>query len=287
MKRYCLLAALMLLSPSAYAGNSVSFVIGGHRIHIEAPRYCRSPSCVSVSTSGIYRKRDRYDDEDRYEDDRDNTPVKPQPAPPAVAPSAPPVVRPPAAPVVVASPAALYKPAASTTRIVAAPPPPPVAPTRLTVPPAPLPPPPVATPVEPARPAPQIARVAHEAEEETDSPIGDWQTEGRGTVRIGKCGNALCGYVLSSSTDDRGEAVLINMKPKNSTRSDRQWTGSVYSRDSGDTYYGTIELKAANTLRVEACAFGRFYCSGNNWSRIVDRAESLMSSRPGIAEPRS
>jgi len=22
-------------------------------------------------------------------------------------------------------------------------------------------------------------------------------------------------------------------------------------------------------LRVEACALGRFYCSGNNWSRII------------------
>jgi hypothetical protein len=46
-------------------------------------------------------------------------------------------------------------------------------------------------------------------------------------------------------------------------------------------------LKSTNTLRVEACAFGRFYCSGNNWRRIVDRPESLMSSRQGIAGPRS
>ena len=30
--------------------------------------------------------------------------------------------------------------------------------------------------------------------------------------------------------------MLINMKPK----SDAQWSGNVYSKDSGDTYYGTI-----------------------------------------------
>ena len=283
MKRYWLLAALMLLSPSAYA-DSISFVVGGHRIHVEASRHCRSPSCASVSVSGIYRSRDRYDDDDRYEDDRiDSPPVKPQPAPPTVAPPAPPANSPPARPLVVATPPAVYKPAASAIQIVAAPPPPP--PVALAVPPAPpppAPPPSVARPAEPTRPAPQIARVSHDAEEDADTPIGDWQTERKGTVRIGKCGKALCGYVLNSSSSDKGEAVLINMKPKN----DRHWTGSVYSRASRDTYYGTIDLKSSNTLRVEACAFGRFYCSGNNWRRITD-PESLISSRQTFAEPRS
>jgi hypothetical protein len=114
----------------------------------------------------------------------------------------------------------VYKPAASAIQIVAAPPPPP--PVALAVPPAPpppAPPPSVARPAEPTRPAPQIARVSHDAEEDADTPIGDWQTERKGTVRIGKCGKALCGYVLNSSSSDKGEAVLINMKPKN----DRQW----------------------------------------------------------------
>ena len=116
-----------------------------------------------------------------------------------------------------------------------------------------------------------------------DSPIGDWQTEGKGTVRIAKCGNALCGYVLKASSDDKGEAILINMKPK----TDRQWTGSVYSQGSGETYYGTMAIKGINTLRVEACAFGRFYCSGNNWSRIAGSADNLVTSRQVSAEPRS
>jgi hypothetical protein len=287
MQRYCLLAALMLLSPSAYAGNSISFTVGGHRIHIEASRHCRSTSCASVSISGVYRSRHRYDDDDRYEDDRRvDEPVRPQPAPPTLAPSMPPASRPLAAPLVVASPPTVYRPAAAVTQIVAAPPPPPLAPAAIAIPPAPPPPPPpmpVAKPAEPVRPAPPIARVSHDTEAEADTPIGDWQTEGKGTVRIGKCGNALCGYVLNSSSNDKGEAILINMKPKTS----RQWSGSVYSQASGDTYYGTMDMKGANTLRVEACAFGRFYCSGNNWSRIVDRAESLMSSRQTLAEPRS
>ena len=143
--------------------------------------------------------------------------------------------------------------------------------------------PPEAKPVETAQPAPQVERVSHQAEEEpSDSPIGDWQTEGKGTVRIAKCGDALCGFVLGSS-NEKGEAILINMKPK----TERQWTGGVYSQDSGETYYGTMSMKAINTLRVEACALGRFYCSGNNWSRIIRRADSLATSRQASSKLRS
>jgi hypothetical protein len=271
MKHCCLLAVLMLLSPAAYA-DSFSFSVGGHRVHIEASRRCRSPSCASVSISRNYRSRDRYfQDDDGYPDDRygndrmDGPPVKPHAAPPAAAPSPPPASNPPVSPPVVVTPPSLYKPAAAATQIVAAPPPP------------------VARPAEPASPLTQIARVSHDANEDDDTPIGDWRTEGKGTVRISKCGKALCGYVLSSSSSESGEAVLINMKPK----SERHWTGSVYSHHSGDTYFGTIELKGANTLRVKACALGRFYCSGNKWSRITDRPESLISSRQASTDPRS
>jgi uncharacterized protein (DUF2147 family) len=247
MKRIYLLAVLMAFSPSARAGSSISFTVGGHRIHIEASPHCRSTSCASVLVSGIYdsrRKRDWFDDA--------AAPAKPaSPALQIISPPAPPANNPPAPTVIVSAPPALYKPAAAVTQTAA---------------------------------APQISMVSHEAEQEAaDTPVGDWQTEGRGAIRITRCGNALCGYVLNSSSDDRGEAVLINMKPKN----DAQWTGSVYSHNSGDTFYGTMNMKGTNTLRVEACAFGRFYCSGNNWSRISGRAEGLMTSRQVLAAPRS
>jgi uncharacterized protein DUF2147 len=294
MTRFCFLVALMLLSSSAYAGDSFSFVVGGHRIHIDASRHCRSTSCASVSVS---RNRDRYDDDDR-EDDRDDrdrnrddrygndrddrrTSESTRTLPPT-----PVVAAPPPAQRVAAPSPAVYRPAATATQIVPVPQSPP--PAKLAVPPAPPPPallPAVAKPAEPVRPAPlpPISNVSNDAEDDGDTPLGDWQTEGKGLVRIAKCGNALCGYVLNSSSNDKGEAVLINMKPKN----DRQWTGNVYSHGSGDTYYGTMDIKGPNTLRVEACALGRFYCSGNNWSRINAKAESLVTSRQTPAEPRS
>ena len=60
-------------------------------------------------------------------------------------------------------------------------------------------------------------------------------------MRIVECGRALCGYTIKAGADEKGEAVLINMKPKTAA----QWTGSVYSKDSGDTYFGTINLNGS------------------------------------------
>src|SRR5436309_79503 len=61
--RFFYLIVLMVLSSSAYAGHSFSFVVGRHRVHIEAPRHCHSPSCLSVSIPEIRETLDRYDNE--------------------------------------------------------------------------------------------------------------------------------------------------------------------------------------------------------------------------------
>jgi len=92
MRRFCLLALLTLLSSSAQAG-SFSFSVGGHRIHIESSRYCRSSSCASVSISGISQSRRKRDEGDR--DNGIQPAVVAPPAPPAMRPA---IVAPPAPP---------------------------------------------------------------------------------------------------------------------------------------------------------------------------------------------
>lgn len=284
MKRFCFLVVLTLLSPSAYARDQVSFVVAGHRIHIEASRSCRSPSCASISISGIYESRRK---QDRLDDDRDAAaPVKAPETLSSVA-TVPPANNPPVQPVAPAAPPPVFKPAAVAIQEVVRPPPPQIQPASIAPPPPPAAPP-VDKPAEAVRPAPaaapQTAKVSRApGDDRADTPIGDWQTEGKGAVRIAPCGGALCGYVLNSSSDDKGEAVLINMKPKSNSK----WAGNVYSHDSGDTYYGTIEMTGPYTLRVEACALGRFYCSGNVWGRIAAKPERLISSRQSSQEPRS
>jgi uncharacterized protein (DUF2147 family) len=145
-----------------------------------------------------------------------------------------------------------------------------------------------ADPVTKATPpasTPHAVQVLQEADDDpAEAPLGDWQTEGnKGSVRIEACGRALCGYVLNASSNASGETVLINMKPKTAS----QWSGNIYSRDSGSTYYATIAMQGPDSLRVEACAFGRFFCSGNVWSRIGAKPDKRVTSRRTSWVPRS
>ena len=287
MKRFFYVILLMLLSSSAYAGHTFSFVVGRHRVRVEAPRHCYSPSCLSVSIPEIRETLDRYDNATEA---AAAVPAKPlAPAPQAVSPrpSVPPAVKPSVEPVA-SVPAATPRVelAAAATRDVAAPAPSNIQPSR-------------AQPTTPAPPSTQpstdvarsasdtaarISRIVREADDAApETPLGDWQTEGKGSVRIERCGRALCGHVLNPSSSDNGEMVLINMKPKTAAL----WSGKIYSRDSENTYYATIATDGPNSLWVKACAFGKFYCSGNLWSRIGGKPEKLVISRQTSPQPRS
>ena len=298
MKRFFYLVVLMAFSSSAHADNSFSFVVAGHRVIIEAPRDCNSPSCVSVSIPGVYETDEGRDRDDDIDDASDAAaPVKPAAAaqqqvaaPPIVQPARKPAVE----PVASAPPRpAVVEVAATAAPAVAASPPPKIQPANAQQPkplqPKPLPvtssadkPNPA---VPPAAAAPHPVQVLQETDDEpAEAPLGDWQTEGnKGSVRIERCGRALCGYVLNPSSNASGETVLINMKPKTAS----EWSGNIYSRDSGSTYYATIAMQGPNSLRVEACALGRFFCSGNVWSRIGAKPEKLVTSRRASWVPRS
>ena len=282
--RFCYVIVLMVLSSSAYAGQTFSFVVGRHRVRIEAPRYCHSPSCLSVSIPEIRETLDRYDNTGAPDAVAARPPA---PAPQAASP------RPGAAPAakpsierIASVPTPPVELAAAATRDAAAPAPSNIQPSR------PEPTPPASPSTQPsadaARPAAdtvaRISRIVREADDAAaETPLGDWQTEGRRSVRIEQCGGALCGHVLNRSSSDNGEMVLINMKPKTAAL----WSGYVYSHDSENTYYATIAMKGPDSLWVKACALGRFYCSGNLWSRVGGTPEKLVISRQTSPQPRS
>jgi uncharacterized protein DUF2147 len=281
MKRFLYLVVLMALSSSADAGNSFAFVVAGHRVIIEAPRDCNSPSCLSVSIPGIYQTRGGRDGDDDT-DDTSDTPDAAAPAKPAAAAkqqvATPPIVQ--AAPAAAALPPSKIQSANTQQPKPLQPKPLPVS-SSLPVKSS------VDTPTQtvPPAPAPLPVQVLQETDDDpAEAPLGDWQTEGnKGSVRIERCGRALCGYVLNPSSNSSGETVLINMKPKTAS----EWSGNIYSRDSGSTYYATIAMKGSDSLRVEACALGRFFCSGNVWSRIGAKSEKLVTSRRASWVPRS
>jgi len=276
------LIALLAVAPSAQAGSYV-FSIGGHRFHVEAPRNCRSASCVSISSNRNFRPAE----------DVATTPAPPVPPP------------------VVQAPQPVYPatPARPPQAIAVAPPPPPVLAATtsqpVVLPPAPRseaprsealapnPPrvelprvdPPKAIALDPPRmeppvvaPKPEIksaTAIAQRSDDESPGmPLGQWESDGaKGTVRIERCGSALCGYALTEASS-RGESVLVNMKQK----SHDVWTGSIYSRSTGNTYYARMTLKSAGRLYVEACALGHFWCSGNDWTRVEEPQEQVVTT---------
>nr|WP_140480896.1 DUF2147 domain-containing protein [Bradyrhizobium symbiodeficiens]QDF39776.1 DUF2147 domain-containing protein [Bradyrhizobium symbiodeficiens] len=265
--------ALTASAPAAQAG-SYSFSIGGHRFRVDAPRNCRSSSCVSMSGRSLRMTGDV------------GTAPPPAPAPVVQAPQ--PVatiipVRPVQATAAAPPPAPVL--AATTSQPVLPPPAPKLEASRIEpLSPNPprvdlqrvdtskivtLDPPRMEPPV--AAPKPEIKQgttIAQRSEEEPAySPLGEWESTGaKGTVRIERCGPALCGFALTEASD-RGESVLVNMKPKTHD----VWTGSIYSRSSGSTYYGRMTLTSSGKLRVEACAIGRFWCSSNDWTRVEEQ----------------
>jgi uncharacterized protein (DUF2147 family) len=233
MKKLFIAAALLMATTAAHAGNSISFEVNGHRIHIEAPKNCDQLSCIKVSApdlSGFDFKgfNSKHDEED----------VAARSDSPAPAPAAP------AAPV-----AATTTPAsnavASTDSM------PGVASEAPTAPSAAMP----ATPA----PAPVAAAPVAAPAPSPTTPLGVWATEeNKGDVRVESCGQNLCGYAVKT-----GEKILINMKSQ-----DTKWVGQIHDPDSGRNYDSTIAMKGPNAMRVQGCAFGGMFCGGQTWKRI-------------------
>jgi len=201
-------------------------------------------------------------------------PVKPRaPAPERVSvPVAPAISNPPAPPAVSSPPPSLV---AKPVEAVAPSPAPAIQPSR--TPPVTAP---IQKPAEAARPPAKILKASDE--ESANTPLGDWRIEGKSrSVRIEQCGPGLCGYLLNASSNGKEEPVLINMKPHGA----KAWSGDIYSRDSGNTFYGTIAMRGSNALRVEACALGRFFCSASVWSRIAAAPE--ITSSQTLSPPRT
>jgi len=236
MKKLTVLAALLMTTSYAYAGNnSISFEINGQKVRIEAPKNCDQLSCLKISGfdfKGFNSKRFDDDEDAAVKSDPPAQTPLPAPAVQATAPQAPAasIVNPAPAPTAVApaSPAPLAK--------------------EVAAPPAP-------SAVSTAAPAPVAAAPVQAA----TTPIGVWNTEdNKGQVRIEPCGQNLCGFAVKS-----GERILINMKPQ-----DAKWTGQIHDPDSGRNYDSTIAMKGTNTLRVQGCAFGGMFCGGQVWNRV-------------------
>jgi uncharacterized protein (DUF2147 family) len=119
-------------------------------------------------------------------------------------------------------------------------------------------------------------------------PTGIWLTEnGEARIRIYRCGEALCGTVLSlkepndpatgkpkldkfnqdSSKRARpliGIELMSGLKP--SAAPDR-WEGSLYNPEDGNTYKGILSAQGLLAVKLQGCVLGGLICKSETWKR--------------------
>ncbi|NGM52450.1 DUF2147 domain-containing protein [Caulobacter sp. 602-2] len=113
---------------------------------------------------------------------------------------------------------------------------------------------------------------------------GLWQTETNGgQVEISRCGNSLCGKLLTSDNikknptlkDEKNKDPSLRTRPLKGLQllwgfsgGPDKWTGGkVYKADDGATYSGTITMTDANTLKLKGCVVAPL-CKTQTWTRV-------------------
>lgn len=126
---------------------------------------------------------------------------------------------------------------------------------------------------------------------------GTWLTENKSHVTISKCGNAYCGKLTKVSVppqiyakfktqiDKVGVEQLpdyFNKDPALRTRrmlglqiltldketSPTTFEGTVYNAEDGETYFGKIEVKSNDQVRLSGCVFFNVLCRSEDWKRV-------------------
>jgi uncharacterized protein (DUF2147 family) len=119
-------------------------------------------------------------------------------------------------------------------------------------------------------------------------PAGIWLTEdGEARVRIYRCGQDICGTLLSlkepndpatgkpkldkfnQDTGERarpiiGVELMSGLKPSGTPD---QWEGALYNPEDGNTYKGILTLQGLLNLKLQGCVLGGLFCKSEIWKR--------------------
>lgn len=123
------------------------------------------------------------------------------------------------------------------------------------------------------------------AEPALADPTGLWREKDGGTMRVYRCGAAMCGAIATVQprldpatgkprTDKNNEdatrrnrplaglPVLIAMRPNGAGK----WSGRLYDSDRGKMFAGHLVEVGPRTIRIEGCALG--VCGGEELNRV-------------------
>jgi uncharacterized protein (DUF2147 family) len=107
---------------------------------------------------------------------------------------------------------------------------------------------------------------------------GHWKNpKGSVTVRLGPCGNAICGVVVDASEHARetarrggtpnliGTRILSGLRPNG----DGSFKGQVFDPKRNIRAPATVRMLGPDALQVRGCALaGMFLCKEQRWTRV-------------------
>ena len=113
----------------------------------------------------------------------------------------------------------------------------------------------------------------------TPSPIGIWKNpKGTVTVRTAACGRAICGRVIAATPEAQekarrggtarlvGTEIMSDFMPAGRGR----WQGMAFIPDLGITADGVMTQTGPNTIEIEGCGLGGYFCKSQVWTRLPE-----------------
>jgi uncharacterized protein (DUF2147 family) len=113
-----------------------------------------------------------------------------------------------------------------------------------------------------------------------EDAFGLWlNPENQSNVELYKCGSSLCAKITKNpdgqKTDDKNPdpakrnrpiVGLVIMKDGKKT-GPAKWSGSLYNRENGKTYSGSITVKSKNAIDLAGCV-AVILCKTTTWTRL-------------------
>ncbi len=114
-----------------------------------------------------------------------------------------------------------------------------------------------------------------------EDAFGTWKDTQKGSVvKVYACGGGLCAQIVK--TTDAGAKDVNNPNPALKTRpiaglvimsgarknGANAWKGSIYNREDGQRYAGSLTVSSKNQLELQGCVLGGLICTSRTWTRI-------------------
>jgi uncharacterized protein (DUF2147 family) len=116
--------------------------------------------------------------------------------------------------------------------------------------------------------------------QKAEDALGVWLNPENGSnVEFYKCGDGVCGKIVKvtdgQKTDDKNPDAakksrpiigLVIMEGAKKT-GDNKWAGTLYNRENGKNYSGTLTVKTKDTLDLSGCVVA-VLCKTVTWTRV-------------------